>query len=258
MWTNRFSEGRGSFPGDRFAKDITVADTNSPRDLLAEAAVAEIQSGMIVGLGTGRTASRGVLALARRVREEGLQVHCVPTSHVSETLARSYQLPIVDFAMVERVDFLFDGADEVDPRLRMIKGKGGAMVRERIVAHASARNVFMVGEDKLVDSLGSRSAVPVAVLAFGLASIRHKLANLGMNGVVRRTLDGQLFLTDNGSLIIDCTLPEVCDVEQLANELDGIPGVIDHGIFLTEADEVLVETAQGITRMLPASVPSEH
>lgn len=229
---------------------------NTPRDLLGEAAVAEIQSGMIVGLGTGRTASRGILALARRVRDENLQIHCVPTSHVAETLARANQLSILDFAMVERVDYLFDGADEVDPRLRMIKGKGGALVRERIVAHASTRNVFMVGEDKLVDHLGARSPLPVAVLAYGLSSVRQRLSNFGINGVVRRTLDGQLFLTDNGSLIIDCTIPESIDVEDLSQQLDSIPGVIDHGLFLDEADEVLVETAEGITRMLPAGVPS--
>lgn len=248
---------RFSFPlhefGGRLPEDRPLSD-NTPRDLLAEAAVAEIQSGMIVGLGTGRTAARGILALARRAREEGLQVHCVPTSHASETLARANQLQIIDFAMVERVDYLFDGADEVDPRLRMIKGRGGALVRERIVAHASTRNVFMVGEEKLVDRLGARSPVPIAVLAFGLASIRQKLANLGLNGVVRRTLDGQLFLTDNASLIIDATLTDTVDVEEFAGELNAIPGVIDHGLFLDEADEVLVETAEGITRMLPAAM----
>ncbi len=232
-----------------------MADESTPRDLLGEAAVAEVQTGMIVGLGTGRTAARGILALARRVREEGLQIHCVPTSHASETLARAYMIPIIDFAMVERVDYLFDGADEVDPRLRMIKGKGGALVRERIVAHASTRNIFLVGEDKLVDRLGARSPLPIAVMAFGLASVRDKLANFGLNGVVRRTLDGQLFLTDNASLILDCTLGDGVDVEKLAAELDSTPGVLDHGLFLDEADEVLVETAEGITRMTPAAVP---
>jgi ribose 5-phosphate isomerase A len=257
MKSNGFHSFPPLEPGTRLTqgtiRNIDVTDETS-RDLLGEAAVAEIQSGMIVGLGTGRTASRGILALARRVREEGLQVHCVPTSHVSETLARANQLNILDFAMVERVDYLFDGADEVDPRLRMIKGKGGALVRERIVAHASTRNVFMVGEDKLVDHLGARSPLPVAVVAYGLASVRQRISNLGANGVVRRTLDGQLFLTDNGSLIIDCTLPEGVDIEDLACELDSIPGVIDHGLFLDEADEVLVETADGITRMVPAAV----
>src|SRR5690349_7251061 len=101
---------------------------------------------MIVGLGTGRTASRGILALAERVKEENLNITCVPTSHVTETLARQLRLPLADFAMTERVDFLFDGADEVDGKLRMLKGAGGAMAPERIVAHAADRRVYMVNE----------------------------------------------------------------------------------------------------------------
>jgi len=220
---------------------------------LAEAAVAEIQNDMIVGLGTGRTAQRGILALARRVREEGLKVHCVPTSHASETTARAHQLPILDFALVERVDYLFDGADEVDPRLRMIKGKGGAIVRERIVAHASKRNVYMIGESKLVERLGAMCPLPIAVVAFGLASVRQRLHNLGLSGVVRRTIDGQLFLTDNGSLIIDVTLEDGHDAELLSAELDSVAGVIDHGLFIDEADEVLVETSSGAIRKMLAS-----
>jgi ribose 5-phosphate isomerase A len=207
--------------------------------------VAEIASGMVVGLGTGRTASRGVLALAERVRNEGLRIKCVPTSHATETLARAYQLPLVEFAMEEEVDFLFDGADEVDPMLRMVKGAGGAMVRERIVAYAAKRRVYMVSENKMVSRLGERATLPVAVLAFGLASTRASLRRLGLNGVVRRTLDGHLFLTDNGSLIVDVTLDERSDYDALAEQVRAIPGVIDHGLFLTEADEVVVETAAG-------------
>ena len=217
-------------------------------DALAEAAIAEIQSGMIVGLGTGRTASRGIVALAERVREEKLDIRCVPTSHVTETLARQLRLNVIDFAMVERVDYLFDGADEVDPQLRMIKGAGGAMVRERIVAAASERRVYMVSEKKMVPRLGTGATLPVAVLAFGLASIRSNLREMGLNGVVRRTLDGQLFLTDNGSLVIDVTMGDY-DPEELGAILDSTPGVIDHGLFLSECDELFVEGKDGIRRV---------
>lgn len=223
-------------------------------DALARAAVADVQSGMIVGLGTGRTAARGILALAERVRTDKLVIQCVPTSHASETVARSYQLPIIDFSMIERVDFLFDGADEVDPQLRMLKGKGGAIVRERIVAHAAKRCVYMVGSNKLVDRLGQSCTLPVAVMHFGLASIRERLRAMGLNGVIRRTLDGQYFLTDNGHLLIDVTL-ENHDVDEIAAELDRIPGVADHGLFLSECQELLVETEKGIeklTRRIPA------
>ena len=210
--------------------------------------MAEVQSGMIVGLGTGRTASRGILALAERVKEEKLDIRCVPTSHVTETLARQLRLNVIDFAMVERIDFLFDGADEVDQQMRMIKGAGGAMVRERIVAAAAERRVYMVGENKLVPRLGTGATLPVAVLAFGLASIRSNLREMGLNGVVRRTLDGQLFLTDNGSLVIDVTMGDY-DPEELAAILDSTPGVIDHGLFLNECDELFIETKEGIQRV---------
>lgn len=211
--------------------------------------MAEITSGMIVGLGTGRTASRAIHALGERVKNEKLDIRCVPTSHVTETLARALGLKLADFALIEKVDYLFDGADEVDPQLRMLKGAGGAIVRERIVAHAADRRVYIIDESKLVDRLGQRTTLSVAVMAFGLASIRSHLRDNGLHGVVRRTLDGHLFLTDNGSLIIDVTLDDR-DVEELHCTLSCIPGVIGHGLFICEADEVLVDTPRGIERML--------
>jgi ribose 5-phosphate isomerase A len=225
-------------------------------DALAEAAVAEIKSGWIVGLGTGRTASRGIVALAERVREEKLDIQVVPTSHVTETLARQLRLNVVDFMTIERVDYLFDGADEVDPQLRMIKGAGGAMVRERIVAAAADRRVYMVSHQKCVDRLGTRATLPVAVLAFGLASIRKNLRKMGLNGVVRRTLDGQLFLTDNASLVIDVTLTESHDPEEVAAALNHMPGVIDHGLFIDECDELLIETPEGTINRVQRSEES--
>jgi ribose 5-phosphate isomerase A len=215
---------------------------------LAEAAVSEITPGMTVGLGTGRTASRAIGALAERVRSEKLDIRCVPTSHATETLARALGLKMVDFAMIERLDYFFDGADEVDPQMRMIKGGGGAFIRERIVAHAADRRVYVVDESKLVDRLGQRTTLPVGVMAFGLASVRQRLRDLGLHGVVRRTMDGHLYLTDNGTLVIDVTL-EDRDVEELDCALNAIAGVIDHGLFLQEADEVIIETPRGLERM---------
>ncbi|MCC6659640.1 MAG: ribose-5-phosphate isomerase RpiA [Phycisphaerales bacterium] len=204
---------------------------------------------MTVGLGTGRTAARAIAALGERVRDGGLEVRCVPTSHAAETCGKFHGLKMVDFAMIDRVDYLFDGADEVDSKLRMIKGAGGAMARERIVAHAAARRVYIVDESKLVEKLGQRATLGVCVLAFGLSTVRAHLRDLGLQGVVRRTLDGHLFLTDNGNLIIDVTLGERNNLADLANSIKQIAGVVDHGLFLTEADEVLVETQGGIERM---------
>lgn len=227
--------------------------SNEPRlaDALADAAIAEVQSGMVVGLGTGRTASRGILALHNRMREEGLDVAVVATSHATETQARALGLKLLDFSGIEQIDFLFDGADEVDPDLRMIKGRGGALVRERVVARAAARCVYMVGEEKLVTRLGERVTLPVAVHYFGMASIRKHLMDMGFNGVARRTLGGDHFLTDQGNLIIDVSLPPGADPAEVASQLDSVPGVVDHGLFLTEADEVVVEMKDGrIERMV--------
>ena len=213
-------------------------------DPLAEAAVAELVSGMVVGLGTGRTASRGVVALAERIRTENLQVRCVSTSHATETLARFHGLAVMDFALVEKVDYLFDGADEVDAGMNMLKGSGGAMTRERIVAWASEKCLYMVDESTLVSRLGERTTLPIAVLAFGLAAVRAELRNLGLNGVCRRTIKGELFLTDNGNLVIDVAMGEQ-DLSEIAAAMNDIPGVIDHGLFLTEADEILIERDSG-------------
>lgn len=220
-------------------------------DPLAEAAIAEIQSGMVVGLGTGKTASRGIMALHHRIHEEGLDVRVIATSHATETQARALAMKLIDFHDVESLDYLFDGADEVDPDLRMIKGRGGALVRERVVAKAANRRVYMVTEDKIVSHLGERSALPVAIHFFGLASVRKHLVDMGFNGVVRRTLNGDHFLTDQGNLVIDVTLPNGTDPGEAAALLDSVPGVVDHGLFLSEADEVVVEMKNGrIERMV--------
>lgn len=214
-------------------------------DALAAEAVAPIQNGMIVGLGTGRAASRGIRALAERVRAEKLDIRVVSTSEASERLARELGLEVTEFATIEHVDYLFDGADEIDPELRLMKGGGGAMTRERIVAWATERCVYMVDESKMVDRLGQTKPLAVAVMAFGLATVRVYLRELGFHGVVRRELNGELFITDNGNLIVDVELPDTVDLEEMAVKLNDLPGVIDHGLFLDEADEVLVERADG-------------
>lgn len=222
-----------------------MSESPNRSDPLGDAAVADVQSGMTVGLGTGKTASRGIFALAERIRRESLDVRCVPTSHATETQARALGLHVADFSLIEEIDLMFDGADEVDPDLRMIKGRGGAIVRERVVAKAAARRIYIITEEKLVETLGQRSALPVAVHYFGLASVRKRLIDLGFNGVVRRTLSADHFLTDQGNLVIDVTLPRTISPEECKALLDGTAGVVDHGLFLDEADEVIIEMKDG-------------
>ena len=237
------------------AARLAAAETNG--DALARAAVADIRSGMVVGLGTGRTARRAIAALAGRIIAEQLDVLCVSTSEASSAYAMELGIKVREFATIEHVDYLFDGADEVDGHLRMLKGAGGAMTRERMVATAAARRVYLVEEEKLVDHLGERTPLAVAVMAFGLASIRANLRSLGLSGVLRRSMDGTLYVTDNGNLILDVQLHGVGsnddghNYERLNAALNNTPGVIDHGLFLSEASEVLVKREDGsIERLL--------
>lgn len=232
-----------------------LAATETSHDALARAAVADIQPGMVVGIGTGRTSRRAIAALAGRVIAEKLDITCVSTSEASSAYAMELGIKVREFATIEHVDYLFDGADEIDGHLRMLKGAGGAMTRERLVATAAARRVYLVEEEKLVDHLGERTPLAIAVMAFGLASIRANLRTLGLSGVLRRSMDGTLYVTDNGNLILDVQLRGSSDedhnYERLAAALNHTPGVIEHGLFLTEATEAIVRRTDGsIERLL--------
>ncbi len=201
---------------------------------------------MKVGLGAGRTGSRGIEALAERVRDEGLDIECVAASEQAEDLARSKGLRITDFAMLEELDILIDGADAVDRHMQVMKGSRGAMTRERIICWASKKTVFMVTQDKVAESqIGTSTPLPIAVMAFGLVSTRNALRHIGINGVIRQDMDGRLFITDNGNLVLDASLRGDENLAQLATELNDIPGVIDHGLFIDEADIILIEKDDG-------------
>jgi ribose 5-phosphate isomerase A len=214
------------------------------QDLLAAAAVKDIVSGMAVGLGTGRAATRAIRALAQRAAAERLVLRCVATSQASHDLAATLGLTVGSLEEIGRLDFLFDGADEVDPALRMIKGRGGAMTREKIVAHASARHVYLIQADKLSSRLGEKAPLPVEVLASDLAA-SQALRTIGLEGPGRLNADGTPYTTDNGNPVIDAPLPAGLDVEQLGARLDRLAGVVGHGLFLTEADAVLIEDEEG-------------
>lgn len=221
-----------------------MSETPRTTDALAASAVEPITSGMFVGLGTGRAASRAIEALARRAREEQLDITCVATSRAAGSLASQLGLPVVEMENVEHVDYLFDGADEVDPSLRMIKGRGGAMTREKIVAHAATRRIYLVQAAKLVEHLGDSAPLPIEVLRYALATIMRSLRERGLDAAIRAS-----FTTDDGNPVLDATLPAGTEVEALARALDALPGVVGHGLFLTEADLVLVEAKDGqITR----------
>lgn len=227
-----------------------MATTNDPnRDALAIAAVAPIESGMVIGLGTGRAATRAIRALGDRAAREGLRIKCIPTSEATNELAQQLDLPLTDLAHIDMIDYLFDGADEVDPLLRMIKGRGAAMTREKVLAHNAKRRVYLVGHEKLVDHLGQLAPLPVEVLPFARPAIERVLNKLGLPATLRHDPNGKPTHTDNNAHILDLDLPEKMpddiDWPTLDRLLNNTPGIIGHGLFLFEADEVIIEAEDG-------------
>ncbi len=214
-------------------------------DALAKAAIEEIKPGMLVGFGAGRTSSRVIQALGLRVREEDFPVRIVAASEATEALCREVGLSVEDFATVEELDLLIDGADEITRDMKMLKGGRGAVTRERMLAWASRRRLYMVLEEKVSPALGTRCSLCIALMPFGLASTRASVRRLGLNGVLRRGLAGELYVTDNANLILDASLTENMDLEEISAELHRIPGVVEHGLFLNEADAILIDRGDG-------------
>jgi len=218
-------------------------------DPLARAAVAECADGMIIGLGTGRAASRGIRALAHRSSSEGwIRLRTVATSERSADLARDLGLVVEPMDGVERLDLLFDGVDELAPDLAMLKGGGGAMTREKIVAEAAERRIYLMDESKHVPRLGRDFPLPVEVLDPALASVRRRLRLLFALDADLRLDDatGAPTRTDNGFLVLDGRWsdgPPTEDLVAYARELDALPGVVGHGLFANQADLVVVESA---------------
>ena len=209
-----------------------------PRDRAAHAAVAHVEDGMIVGLGSGDTAARAIRLLA------GRKIVGVATSDGSAALARAVGLEVRTPDEVAAIDLTIDGADELDPALRLIKGGGGAHTREKLVARASRTLVIVVDEDKRVARLGQKRPLPVEILPFAR---RWTLARLEALGLPPRVRAG--FTTDNGNLIADCALGPVDDLAALAAALKALPGVVEHGLFLDEATLAYVGRADGVDRL---------
>jgi ribose 5-phosphate isomerase A len=218
-----------------------MPDQRDERDdwkrLAAESAVTSVETGMVVGLGTGTTGDFVLLALARRVKE-GLRITGVPTSERTASRARDLGIPLTD--LIGPIDIAIDGADEVERnKLSLIKGRGGALLREKIVAQASARFLVVIDQTKLVSRLGA-APVPVEVVPFGWPATARQIANLGAKPQRRD------FVTDNGNFILDCAFGSIESPESLAGSLDRITGVVEHGLFIGTASEVHVGTPSGV------------
>ncbi len=218
----------------------------------ALAAVAEVKSGMRLGLGTGSTAAHAVDAIGRMLqRGEIRDIVGVPTSHQTAELATAYGIPLVGLEEAGRLDLAIDGADEVDPACDLIKGGGGALLREKAVELRAARFVVIVDGSKLSDKLGRRFALPVEIAQNGWEHERDQLARLGCATVLRYDARGP-FVTESGNFIVDCRFPDgIDDKAGLAAMLDERPNVRAHGLVLGMASEVVVAEADGIRRLTP-------
>jgi ribose 5-phosphate isomerase A len=223
---------------------------DSLKQQAADRALEYVTAGMVVGLGHGTTAILALRRLAERLRTGQLRdVVGVPCSSFIEAEALRLQVPTTTLDAHPVVDLTIDGADEVDPNLNLIKGGGGALLREKIVAQASRREIIIVDHSKLSPALGTRWAVPVEVVPFGCRSQLSYLESLGARVTVRQSDDRTLHLTDQGNLILDCAFGPIRDPRKLAVQLGERAGIVEHGLFLGLATEVIVAEPKGIRHL---------
>ncbi len=224
-------------------------DRDTHKRAAAEAAAAMVEDGMIVGLGTGSTAWFAIEALIRRMRD-GLRISAIPTSERSAAQARAGGIPLTSFAEHRRIDITIDGADEIEiGTLNLIKGLGGALLREKIVAAASERLVIVADGRKLVEHLGGTTAVPVEVVPFGWETTADRLRRLGTKPRPRRGPDGRLFSTDGGNRILDCGFGTITDPAGLDRAIGQVVGVVETGLFIGMARLALVAGDDGVRRL---------
>lgn len=229
-------------------------DPNQQKQYAADRAATYVQSGMVIGLGTGATATLFVRRLAERLAQGELaNIVGIPTSSQIESEAKRLNFPLTTLEEQPQIDLTVDGADEVDPHLNLIKGGGGALLREKIVAQASKREVIIVDEAKLSPVLGTKWHVPVEVIPFGWRTQAAYLTSLGAKVVLRTDKEGSPFVTDQGNYILDSHFGQIADPAALAKTLNQRVGIVEHGLFVKLAQEVIVGTDQGVRILTPTN-----
>lgn len=230
---------------------MTLPETDRYKKMAAEAAVDEyVKDGMTVGLGTGSTAFFAIKRIGERVSDENLTLTCVSTSEESTALGKSCGLNVVPFEGVERIDVTIDGTDEINLHLQLIKGLGGALLREKIIASATDTEVIIADRSKLVDVLGTKSPLPVEVLQFGYERTGLALKNLGCEAELRMDGDNP-FITDGGNFIYDCRFASIKQPYFLETRINNIPGVVENGLFLNLASVALLADENGVETFKP-------
>ncbi|PWT72325.1 MAG: ribose 5-phosphate isomerase A [Bacteroidetes bacterium] len=220
------------------------------KKIAADEAIKLVQNGMTVGLGTGSTAYYAIEGIGRRMREEGLTIRAIATSARSEAQAHSLQIPIVSFTDFDHLDLTIDGADECDYNLNLIKGGGGALLREKIVASNSRQLIIIGDKSKLVQQLG-RFPLPVEVVSFGLEKTFLKLKALGCQPTLRLA-EGKPYVTDNNNFIIDCQFAAIPDPKALHDQINSIVGVVENGLFINLATQLIIASETGDIQTLNA------
>jgi ribose 5-phosphate isomerase A len=228
---------------------LNTQDQAQEKQAAARASVALVESGSIVGLGSGSTATYAIRFLGERVRD-GLKIVGIPTSQKTQQLAQQLGIPLGTLDQHPHIDIDIDGADEIDPRLNLIKGGGGALLREKIIASASRRFIVVGDSSKQVAHLG-KFPLPVEVIPFAQSLIAKRISALGAQVSLRGAASGNVFVTDEGHHILDCTFGDILDPAALAVKLHAIPGVVEHGLFIGMAEIALIGKDGGVTQLRP-------
>jgi len=219
------------------------------KEAAGRAAAKLVKDGDVVGLGTGSTAYFAVVALGERVKA-GMKIIGIPTSIQTADLAGAVGIPLTTLDDHPEIDITIDGADEIDPQLRLIKGGGGALLREKVVASASKKRVVVADSEKLVPVLG-KFPLPVEIISFARTVVEKRIAALGASPKLRTRGDGSPYLTDNGNLILDCSFGKIADPPALALALSNIPGIVEHGLFIGLASLALVGREGRVVEVCP-------
>lgn len=213
------------------------------KQLAGEKAASYIQNNMTVGLGTGSTAYWAIKRIGERVEQEGLNIRCLATSKESERLAREWNIPIVSFSEIDRIDITIDGADEINPALQMIKGGGGALLREKIIAYITNYYIIVADETKCVDRLG-KFRLPIEIIPFGWEKTALHVEALGAK-VQLRQKNQETFITDNGNYILDGDFGWINNLHEIHHQLHNIPGVVECGLFLDMTNKLIIGKNDG-------------
>jgi len=225
-------------------------DTNQLKKNAAIEAVKYIESGMVLGLGTGSTANFAIREISRLINDGSLKnIAGIPSSKQTAELAKELNIKLLTFSEINEIDLNIDGADEADSQLNLIKGGGGALLREKIVAQASKRNVIVVDEGKMSESLGSKWAVPLEIIEFAYEPVKSYAESLGAVVALRKNQNGDYFRSEEGNLIIDCNFGQIKNIYQLNENLNNKAGIVEHGLFIDIADEIIVSKPAGTIKL---------